>query len=90
MKKNEIFFSENKYTCILFADRYPRIQGIQQVQAWNDQQVLVFDCLSRLSTYKYIGLYDKDEYIVPELKTPLQGSLKSFVVSNKYCCHTAI
>jgi hypothetical protein len=38
------------------------------------------------STYKYIGLYDKDEYIVPELKTPLQGSLKSFVVSNKYYC----
>jgi hypothetical protein len=41
---NEIFFSEDKYT--LFADRYPRIQGIQQVQAWNDQQVVVFDCLS--------------------------------------------
>ena len=68
----------------LFSDRYPRIQGIQQVQAWNDQQVVVFDCLSRLSTYKYIGLYDKDEYIVPELKTPILGSLKSFVVSNKY------
>ena len=84
-KKWNIFFLKTNILW-LFADRYPRTQGIQQVQAWNDQQVVVFDCLSRLSTYKYIGLYDKDEYIVPELKTPFQGSLKSFVVSNKYYC----
>ena len=52
-------------------------------QAWNDEELLVFDCLSRLSSYKYIGIYDKDEYIVPELKAPIQGSLKSFLVSNE-------
>ena len=71
MKKNEILFSENKYT--LFADRYPASKVINNYRPG-------------FSTYKYIGLYDKDEYIVPELKTPLQGSLKSFVVSNKYYC----
>ena len=67
-----------------FSDRISRPKGgMFNLQGWNDEELLVFDCISRLSTYKYIGVYDKDEYIVPELKTPIQGSLKSFLVCNE-------
>ena len=67
-----------------FSDRISRPKGgMFNLQGWNDEELLVFDCISRLSTYKYIGVYDKDEYIVPELRTPIQGSLKSFLVCNE-------
>ena len=53
------------------------------VQAWNDQQVVVYDCMSRLWTYRYVGVFDKDEFIVPKLQNPIQGALKSLLVRHR-------
>jgi hypothetical protein len=47
----------------IFSDRIKRYQGQHVVQAWNDQQVVVYDCMSRLWTYRYVGVFDKDEFI---------------------------
>ena len=35
----------------IFSDRIKRYQGQHVVQAWNDQQVVVYDCMSRLWGY---------------------------------------
>jgi hypothetical protein len=67
----------------IFSDRIKRYQGQHVVQAWNDQQVVVYDCISRLWTYRYVGVFDKDEFIVPKLQNPIQGALKSLLVRHR-------
>jgi len=42
--------------------------GVKNYQAWNDEQIPVFDCLQRLQGYKYIVVLDLDEYLVPKRK----------------------
>ena len=64
----------------IYSDRIKRYQGQHVVQTWNDQPVVVYDYMSRLWTYRYVGVFDKDEYIVPELQNPIQGALKSLLV----------
>jgi len=34
--------------------------------AWVDEQVTVFDCIQRFRGYKYIGILDVDEFLVPK------------------------
>jgi len=51
----------------ILSDRIKRYQGQHTVQAWNDQQVVVYDCMSRLWKYRYVGVFDKDEFIVLNL-----------------------
>lgn len=42
--------------------------GVKNSQAWNDEQLVVFDCLERLKGYKYLIMLDIDEYLVPTLQ----------------------
>ena len=39
--------------------------GQKNSQAWNDEQVLVYHCFDRLFNFKYVGIIDLDEFIVP-------------------------
>ncbi|XP_045207921.2 uncharacterized protein LOC123559869 [Mercenaria mercenaria] len=44
--------------------------GVKNMQAWNDEQIPVFDCLEKLKGYKYLAVIDMDEYLIPkEVKT---------------------
>jgi hypothetical protein len=75
------------YNCInykIYSDRIKRYQGQHVVQAWNDEQVDVYDYMSRLWTYRYVGVFDKDEFIVPELQNPIQGALKSLLERHRW------
>ena len=40
--------------------------GVKNFQAWNDEQIPVFDCLEKLRGYKYLAVIDFDEYIMPQ------------------------
>ena len=40
--------------------------GVKNFQAWNDEQLPVYDCLEKLRGYKYMAVVDFDEYIIPE------------------------
>ncbi|KAL3836351.1 hypothetical protein ACJMK2_021784 [Sinanodonta woodiana] len=52
-------------------DKYRRLVGQKSMQAWNDEQVPVFDCLERLNGYKYMGILDVDEFILPANDTTI-------------------
>ena len=67
----------------ILSDRIKRYQGQNAVKAWNDRQVVVYDCMSHQWTYRYVGVFDKDECIVPKLQTPIQGALKSLLVRHR-------
>jgi hypothetical protein len=45
----------------------PREVGEKVDQVWMDEQVIMMDCLTRLSDYKYITILDVDEYIIPNV-----------------------
>ena len=40
--------------------------GVKNFQAWNDEQISVYDCLEKLRGYKYLAVIDFDEYIIPQ------------------------
>ncbi|WAR08250.1 hypothetical protein MAR_018208 [Mya arenaria] len=73
-------------------EKYRRDVGVKNFNSWNDEQVAVFDCQSRLSGYTYTGLYDFDEFIYPKnaknLKDLLRGDpmrdrVKSIVITDR-------
>lgn len=39
---------------------------MKNYQAWNDEQIPVFDCLEKLRGYKYVVVLDIDEYLIPK------------------------
>lgn len=41
------------------------IVGGKNFQTWNDEQILIYDCLEKLKGYKYLVVLDIDEYLVP-------------------------
>lgn len=43
---------------------YRRV-GQKNGQAWNDEQVVVYHCYDRLINFKFVGVIDFDEFIVP-------------------------
>ncbi|KAH3703472.1 hypothetical protein DPMN_078508 [Dreissena polymorpha] len=53
---------------------HPEI-GVKNVQAWNDEQVPVFDCLARLRGYRYLALVDTDEYLISNRGLPWMNML---------------
>ncbi|KAK3578807.1 hypothetical protein CHS0354_030228 [Potamilus streckersoni] len=61
----EIGMAEVLPFLIPMKDKYRRMVGQKSMQAWNDEQVPVFDCLERLRGYKYMGILDLDEFILP-------------------------
>lgn len=40
--------------------------GVKNFQAWNDEQIPVYDCFEKLKGYKYLAVIDIDEYLVPK------------------------
>ena len=44
---------------------YKRVIGWKTPVVWQDEQVVVFDCFSRLSGYNYMAIIDIDEFIRP-------------------------
>lgn len=52
--------------------------GVKNMQAWNDEQVPVYDCLEKLRGYKYLMLIDMDEFLIPRQSR----SLMELFVSN--------
>ena len=46
---------------------------------WNDEQIVAFDCQSRLHGYKYVGVIDTDEFMVPVTNT-YNNSLITYLV----------
>ena len=64
----------------MFTDQIKAYIGVNVRQAWEDEQVAVYDCQERLFRYKYIGLTDIDEFIVPYAYTTLQ----EVIVSSAY------
>ena len=64
----------------MFTGQVKSYIGLNVRQAWEDEQVAVYDCQERLFRYKYIGLTDIDEFIVPYAYTTLQ----EVIVSSAY------
>lgn len=64
------------YSKIFFSDGKKRYVGVKNFQSWNDEQIAVYDCQGKLSGYKYMGLYDVDEYI----HAPLDNDILSLMV----------
>ncbi|KAL4232763.1 hypothetical protein ACF0H5_007451 [Mactra antiquata] len=58
-------------------DGKKRYVGVKNMQGWNDEQVAVYDCQGRLSGYKYIGLYDTDEFIYPKLDSDMLSLMRT-------------
>ena len=52
--------------------------GDKNVQAWQDEQVTVFDCQERLRGYSFITILDLDEFLLP-LR---DENLRDMMVSN--------
>ena len=50
---------------ILFTEYVKRYVGEKIPEAWNDEQVVVYDCQARLSGYNYVSVLDFDEFLVP-------------------------
>ena len=50
---------------MVFPDSPKREVGQKNAQAWSDEQVLVYYCYDRLVNYKYVGIIDLDEFILP-------------------------
>lgn len=40
--------------------------GVKNMQAWNDEQIPVYDCFEKLKGYKYVAVVDVDEYLIPK------------------------
>ena len=66
-----------------FTDQVKSYISVNVHQAWQDEQVAVYDCQERLFRYKYVGVTDIDEFIVPYAYTTLQ----EVIVSKTYFVH---
>ena len=51
------------------------------MQAWNDEQIAVFDCQERLKYYDYVAVIDTDEFVIPTATKSLKNALKIYLVS---------
>ena len=44
---------------------FDRDVGDKNAQAWQDEQVTVFDCQERLRGYSFVSVVDLDEFLLP-------------------------
>ena len=63
------------------SDLYPRNFYTDRKQRWNDQQIVVDDSFERMSGYKYFGIVDHDEIILPYRR----WTIKQMLVNRKSC-----
>ena len=47
--------------------------GDKNAQAWQDEQVTVFDCQERLRGYSFVSILDLDEFLLPLRDENLQN-----------------
>ena len=68
---------------VVFSDSPKREVGQKNAQAWNDEHVLVYHCYERLVNYRFVGIIDLDEFIVPRN----DGNFEDlFVSESKFMC----
>ena len=65
----------------IISDLYPRNFYTDRKQRWNDQQIVVDDSFERMSGYKYFGIVDHDEIILPYRR----WTIKQMLVNRKSC-----
>ena len=53
------------YFTLSFMTGKSRDVGDKNAQAWQDEQVTVFDCQERLRGYSFISIVDLDEFLLP-------------------------
>ncbi|VDH94493.1 Hypothetical predicted protein [Mytilus galloprovincialis] len=58
-------------------DLFPREVGEKNYQVFNDELLILKDCLIRLWNYKYIAVHDADEFMIP-YNVPVNGSWINF------------
>ena len=58
-----IYHNVSSLCCV--SDSPKRMVGQKIPQAWNDEQVVVYHCFDRLFNFKYVGIIDMDEFLVP-------------------------
>ena len=46
-------------------DVVARDVGVKIAQAFNDEQVALFDCMEKLTGYSLVGVLDIDEFLIP-------------------------
>ena len=70
------------FTTILlkyFLEKYPRDITKLSLFQTSDKQILHHQCQARFYDYQYVGLLDKDEYLIPNPQK-FGFSLKSYLV----------
>ena len=72
------------------SDQVKSYISVNVPQAWQDEQVTVYDCQERLFRYKYIGVTDIDEFIVPYAYATLQEVIVSKTYIYAYHEHKSI
>ena len=50
---------------MFFSDNPKRSVGQKNAQVWNDEHVTIYHCHDRLINYKFVGVLDFDEFIIP-------------------------
>ena len=70
-----------KWSFFIISDLYPRNFYTDRKQRWNDQQIVVDDSFERMSGYKYFGIVDHDEIILPYRR----WTIKQMLVNRKSC-----
>ena len=58
--------------------------GDKNSQAWQDEQVTVFDCQERLRGYSFVSVVDLDEFLLPLRDDNLREMMVSTSFDQKY------
>ena len=61
------------------SDTPEQFVGAKSSAAWNDEQVVVYDCQARLSGYKYVAVLDFDEFLVPLMDRSFERMIVGFI-----------
>ena len=65
------------YTSCYVLDLYPRNYKHHNRLSWNDEQIVVYDTFERYSGYRYFGIIDYDEYLIPSRNRTIKRMLVS-------------
>lgn len=68
-----------KATFFLFSEKLPRDFRKVTFQLYNDLTLVVKDSFERMSGFKYFGIIDFDEFLIPAKNRTLKEMLVSFL-----------